>query len=577
MRSPPSSSYRTFLFNLTLTERAFVVCANGDLLAVPTAARAIIRPHSTRPSAVTTPSSSTPVVGARVLERLDATEELADIAEQDAARLAVVPARRRRRRSWRGRASPQVLRARPDVGDAAEAVLQPAVAGVPDHRGVEARARHDGEALAVEAADVEPAVGPCRPDRRRPADVLRDAEVGREQVRGAGGHDREARIGAREHVDAALHHPVAAPHEDELRAFVPAPADLLGRIRLFGTSHQNGPSTPSASRTRRSSGSPPPSVLPAWAMTATFMRRLRPRRRGGARNAARERRAPTIARCRRAIRRRRRAGGASRGTCAKRRRSDHDRDRRGAQASARSAVRDPRDAGAAEPAVDRDRRRRVAGRIARVRPAGARGGRHAAGASGRAGVVDAVGRRLDGQHERRRRPASPPFAEDRAARARRADEDREHERRRRSSRPATRPFETACAAPRARRRRARRSPDAPGVLEHDASRGARARSRATAISAKPASIATTKTTTGCCPPSGSRRAARRGRRHAAESTPPMPAPPSARTRDRGREASPAGVPAAVSTVDDGGRFPVLRFANLPNDRMPLVLLYRRSL
>ena len=44
-----------------------------------------------------------------------------------------------------------------------------------------------------------------------------------------------------------------------------------GALRLFGTSHQSGSSTPSASSTRRSSASPPPSVLPAWAITATFM------------------------------------------------------------------------------------------------------------------------------------------------------------------------------------------------------------------------------------------------------------------------------------------------------------------
>src|SRR4029453_3884321 len=43
-----------------------------------------------------------------------------------------------------------------------------------------------------------------------------------------------------------------------------------GALRLFGTSHQNGSAIPAASRTRRSSGSPPPSVLPACAITATF-------------------------------------------------------------------------------------------------------------------------------------------------------------------------------------------------------------------------------------------------------------------------------------------------------------------
>src|SRR5690242_18104798 len=58
-----------------------------------------------------------------------------------------------------------------------------------------------------------------------------------------------------------------------------------GALRLLGTSHQNGSTIPAVSRTRRSSGSPPPSVLPSWATTATFTVRslsiLRVRRRAG--------------------------------------------------------------------------------------------------------------------------------------------------------------------------------------------------------------------------------------------------------------------------------------------------------
>ena len=41
---------------------------------------------------MTTPTSSLSVVGPRILERLDPAEELADVAEQDAARFALVPA-----------------------------------------------------------------------------------------------------------------------------------------------------------------------------------------------------------------------------------------------------------------------------------------------------------------------------------------------------------------------------------------------------------------------------------------------------------------------------------------------------
>ena len=72
----------------------------------------------------------------------------------------------------------EVLGPAPDVRDASEPVLQPAVR-VPDHRRVEACAGHDGEALAVEAADVELAALAAQADRDGLLDVLRDAEVGR--------------------------------------------------------------------------------------------------------------------------------------------------------------------------------------------------------------------------------------------------------------------------------------------------------------------------------------------------------------------------------------------------------------
>ena len=124
----------------------------------------------------------------------------------------------------------QVLRAGPDVGGATEALLQPAVAGVADHRGVEAGAGHDGEALAVELADVELAAVAAEPDRHRLLDVLRDAEIRGEEVRGAGGDDREAHARPREDVDAALHHAVAAPGEDELGALVERALHLRRRL-----------------------------------------------------------------------------------------------------------------------------------------------------------------------------------------------------------------------------------------------------------------------------------------------------------------------------------------------------------
>ena len=117
----------------------------------------------------------------------------------------------------------QVLRARPDVGEATEPILQAAV-GVADHARVEARAGHHREALAVEAADVE--------RRARPASPISTASsmsfgmprfVARRLAVPAGMIASVARVPASD-VDASLHHPVAAPHEDQLGPWLRAPS-----------------------------------------------------------------------------------------------------------------------------------------------------------------------------------------------------------------------------------------------------------------------------------------------------------------------------------------------------------------
>ena len=124
------------------------------------------------------------------------------------------------------------LRAGPDVRGAAEPVLSVPSASL-DHRGVEADAGHDREVLAVEASDVELAPLAVQPDRDGLLDVLRDAEVRREQVGGAGRQDRERCVRAGERVDAALHHPVAAPDEEQLGALGERRFDLLRRVRAL--------------------------------------------------------------------------------------------------------------------------------------------------------------------------------------------------------------------------------------------------------------------------------------------------------------------------------------------------------
>ena len=125
--------------------------------------------------------------------------------------------------------SAKALRPRPDVGGAAEPVLQPPSARG-DHVGVEARPGHHGEALAVHRADVDRARLAVQPGRDGAVDVLRDPEVGREQVGRAGRDDRDRRARPGERVDAALRHAVSAPDEEVVGALLAAASDLLWRL-----------------------------------------------------------------------------------------------------------------------------------------------------------------------------------------------------------------------------------------------------------------------------------------------------------------------------------------------------------
>ena len=123
----------------------------------------------------------------------------------------------------------QVSCSRPDVCDPSERVFERAVGAV-DHSGVESDAGHHGEALAVHGADVDPPAYAGEPDFDGRADLLGDAEVGRQQVRGAGGNDRKGGVGAGERVDAALCQPVSAPGEDHFRTAGKGAAHLFRRL-----------------------------------------------------------------------------------------------------------------------------------------------------------------------------------------------------------------------------------------------------------------------------------------------------------------------------------------------------------
>src|SRR4029077_1909757 len=74
------------------------------------------------------------------------------------------------------------------------------------------------EALTVHHADVEHAARAVEADVDGTFDVLRDAEVLRQEVRSAGRDDGDRGRRRCDGVDAALNHPVPTPNEEEIRA-----------------------------------------------------------------------------------------------------------------------------------------------------------------------------------------------------------------------------------------------------------------------------------------------------------------------------------------------------------------------
>ena len=210
------------------------------------------------------------VVRASVVEHLDTAEEASDVAEEDAARSAGVPGRAVDLDLRLERLGAEVLRAGPDVGHASEPILERAV-GLLDHRRVEAGSGHDGEALAVEPADIELAPFAAEADRDRLLDVLRDAEVRREQVRGAGRAGSRA-ASSEPAIASIARWTVPSPPQTKSSSAPSASARFtcFGANRLFGTSTQIGSATPWRASSRRSSVSPPPKDLPACATTATL-------------------------------------------------------------------------------------------------------------------------------------------------------------------------------------------------------------------------------------------------------------------------------------------------------------------
>ena len=294
VRSPPSSSYRTLRLSSTSTFSAFVVWTKGELLVVPIAVRAIVRAHWPMPSAFVTPSSSRPSSG-RALSNTSTPPnsepmfpmrtQLALPLYQSSPFTSIRALKGSPRRCFD---AVQMYARRPKRSfsppSASWIILR-----------VESRSRHDRESLAVDLSDVELALRPVQPDVHRLGDVLRKVEAGGEQVRRSRRDDRErdAPLPARTSTHRCT---IPSPPQTKINSApsFSAARTRLGAKRLFGTSDQMGSITPARESVSRSSSSPPPIVLPAWAITATLVMPLtsasvaaRPSRRSAAAPAAR--------------------------------------------------------------------------------------------------------------------------------------------------------------------------------------------------------------------------------------------------------------------------------------------------
>ena len=228
--------------------------------------RAIVRTQSSNAVRGDDAELEHAVVGTCILERLDAGEQLADVPEEDAARLALEP----RRPVDLDRASNGF---RPSCLTPVQTYATRPIRSFSPRRprGSSARRsppRHHREPLAVHAPHVEPAASAVQPDLDRLSMSCGISRLDAKRFAVPAGRSRRERR-AVERVDAALHHAVAAPDEEEVgplldRLARPAPAPC-------GSSapRTRADRTPCRSSSRRSSSRPPPKVLPACATTAT--------------------------------------------------------------------------------------------------------------------------------------------------------------------------------------------------------------------------------------------------------------------------------------------------------------------
>ena len=178
-----------------------------------------------------------PVLGRRAVEGLHPAEERADVADEQAARVALVPEVAVHLDARLEGLDPEVLGGRPDVREAPVAILRAAV-GVADHARVETRACHDREVLAVHLPQVELPLPAVEPDLDGFGDVVGNVEIRREEVRRSRRKDRErASVPA---ITSTQRCTMPSPPQAKI---VSAPSSSAfstrsGAYLLFGTSDQ---------------------------------------------------------------------------------------------------------------------------------------------------------------------------------------------------------------------------------------------------------------------------------------------------------------------------------------------------
>ena len=167
------------------------------------------------------------VVGGRVGERRDAPDHVSHVADEHAGCAIVEPLLAIDLDPHPHRVTREVPRPGEDIGERTDPILQAARFRVADHERVQPRAGHHTEVLAVGLAEVDRAAGAVQPDADRFLEILRDTQIGCEEVGRARGQDRDMDAAAGQRIERALHRAVTAPDEDQVRALVAESSRLL--------------------------------------------------------------------------------------------------------------------------------------------------------------------------------------------------------------------------------------------------------------------------------------------------------------------------------------------------------------